>query len=121
MSPSSLPVEPFDLVIFGGTGDLAVRKLLPALFHRFVDGQIPASSRIIGIAREALDDDGYRELLRTSLSGTVDATQLDAFLQQVAYRSLDARKDEGWADFAALIKAQPDHVRVFYLDRKSVV
>ncbi|MBB6188035.1 glucose-6-phosphate dehydrogenase [Rhodanobacter sp. MP7CTX1] len=115
MSPSSLPVDPFDLVIFGGTGDLAVRKLLPALFHRFVDGQIPASSRIIGIAREALDDDGYRELLRTSLSGTVDATQLDAFLQQVAYRSLDARKDEGWADFAALIKAQPDHVRVFYL------
>jgi glucose-6-phosphate 1-dehydrogenase len=37
----SQPVEPFDLVIFGGTGDLAVRKLLPALYHRFIDGQIP--------------------------------------------------------------------------------
>jgi glucose-6-phosphate 1-dehydrogenase len=115
VSPSSQPVEPFDLVIFGGTGDLAVRKLLPALFHRFVDGQIPTSSRIIGIAREALDDDGYRGLLRTALTGAVDAVQLDAFLQQVAYRPLDARKDEGWADFAELIKGQPDHVRVFYL------
>jgi len=44
VSPSSQPVEPFDLVIFGGTGDLAVRKLLPALFHRFVDGQIPPAA-----------------------------------------------------------------------------
>ena len=66
-APSPL-VEPFDLVIFGGTGDLAVRKLLPAMFHRFLDGQLPPSSRIIGVAREALDDDGYRALLRQTLS-----------------------------------------------------
>src|SRR3546814_2617842 len=41
VTASTQSVEPFDLVIFGGTGDLAVRKLLPALFHRFLDGQIP--------------------------------------------------------------------------------
>jgi glucose-6-phosphate 1-dehydrogenase len=115
VTASSQSVEPFDLVIFGGTGDLAVRKLLPALFHRFLDGQIPASSRIIGIAREALDDAGYRALLREALADICDAAKLDVFLQQVGYRPLDARKDEGWAEFAALIKAQPDHVRVFYL------
>ena len=115
MTVSSQSVEPFDLVIFGGTGDLAVRKLLPALFHRFLDGQIPPSSRIIGIAREALDDAGYRALLREALVDICDAAKLDVFLQQVGYRPLDARKDEGWAEFAALIKAQPDHIRVFYL------
>jgi glucose-6-phosphate 1-dehydrogenase len=108
-------VESFDLVIFGGTGDLAVRKLLPALFHRFLDGQIPPSSRIVGVAREALDDDGYRALLRETLRSVCDAAKLDTFLQQVGYRSLDARKDEGWADFAALIHTQPTHIRVFYL------
>jgi len=113
-APSPL-VEPFDLVIFGGTGDLAVRKLLPAMFHRFLDGQLPPSSRIIGVAREALDDDGYRALLRQTLSAVCDAVKLDAFLQQVGYRPLDARKDAGWDDFAALIGSQPDHVRVFYL------
>ena len=75
MTVSSQSVEPFDLVIFGGTGDLAVRKLLPALFHRFVDGQIPTSSRIVGVAREALDDDGYSALLRTALTGSVDGAQ----------------------------------------------
>ena len=118
MTASSLPVETFDLVIFGGTGDLAVRKLLPALFHRFVDGQVPAQSRIIGIAREALDDDAYRaqvrEAVEQGVSHIVPAT-LDAFLALIAYRPLDARKAEGWDDFAELLKKQPDHIRVFYL------
>ena len=115
MTASQQSVEPFDLVIFGGTGDLAVRKLLPAMFHRFLDGQIPASSRIVGIAREALDDAGYRAQLREALVKICDAGKLDEFLKQVFYRSLDARKDDGWDDFAALIQAEPDHVRVFYL------
>jgi glucose-6-phosphate 1-dehydrogenase len=108
-------VEAFDLVIFGGTGDLALRKLLPAMFHRFLDGQIPPSSRIIGVAREALDDAGYRAQLRASLIKICDAAKLDQFLQQVFYRPLDARKDDGWDDFAALIASEAGHVRVFYL------
>ena len=116
VTASPQPVEPFDLVIFGGTGDLAIRKLLPALYHRFVDGQIPASSRIIGIAREGLDDDGYRTSLRKALQeGGGNAAKIEAFLGQVGYRSLDARKDEGWDAFAALIREQPGHIRVFYL------
>ncbi|MEO8858232.1 MAG: glucose-6-phosphate dehydrogenase, partial [Burkholderiaceae bacterium] len=115
MTASIQSVEPFDLVIFGGTGDLALRKLLPALFHRFLDGQIPASARIIGVARETLDDAGYRAQLREALVGICDARQLDVFLQQVFYRSLDARKDDGWDDFAELIRSQPEHIRVFYL------
>ncbi|MEO8778534.1 MAG: glucose-6-phosphate dehydrogenase [Rhodanobacter sp.] len=115
MTASLQSVEPFDLVIFGGTGDLAARKLLPAMFHRFLDGQLPPSSRIIGIAREALDDAGYRAQLRESLVKICDAAKLDEFLQQVFYRSLDARKDAGWDEFAGLIQAEPEHVRVFYL------
>ncbi|MGA1235150.1 MAG: glucose-6-phosphate dehydrogenase, partial [Lutimaribacter sp.] len=43
-----IPVEPFDLVIFGGTGDLAQRKILPALYRRFRAGQIPQGARVIG-------------------------------------------------------------------------
>ncbi len=115
MTASQQSVEPFDLVIFGGTGDLAVRKLLPAMFHRFFDGQLTPSSRIIGIAREALDDAGYRAQLRAVLVKICDAARLDEFLQLVFYRPLDARKNDGWDDFAALIQAEPEHVRVFYL------
>jgi len=108
-------VDSFDLVIFGGTGDLALRKLLPALFHRFADGQIPADSRIIGVARETLDDAAYRAQVREWLAGKGDAGKLDAFLQRVGYRALDARKDAGWAEFAAALANDADRVRVFYL------
>ena len=115
MTASNQPVESFDLVIFGGTGDLAMRKLLPALFHRYLDGQIPASSRIIGVARETTDDDGYRQQVREALKGDHDTAKVDTFLKQLGYRSLDARKDEGWDEFAELIRQQPDNIRVFYL------
>ena len=40
----------FDLVLFGGTGDLAMRKLLPALYRRYADGLIPPDARILGVA-----------------------------------------------------------------------
>ena len=45
---SFVPVQPFEIIVFGGTGDLARRKLLPALYHRYRDGQISDDSRIIG-------------------------------------------------------------------------
>ncbi len=115
MTANFAPVEAFDLVIFGGTGDLAYRKLLPALLRRHADGQIPAGSRIVGVAREALDDAGYRKQLQAALADVADAKTLEAFLQQVGYRSLDARKDAGWDAFAEMIGEQPEHVRVFYL------
>ncbi|MET0330505.1 MAG: glucose-6-phosphate dehydrogenase [Dyella sp.] len=115
---SSQPVESFDLVIYGGTGDLAVRKLLPALFHRFLDGQIPHSSRIVGVARAPLSADDYRNTVSQSiakLAADVPAEQTAAFLELIGYRSLDARKDDGWDEFAEMLSQRPDNVRVFYL------
>ena len=55
-----IPVDPFDLVIFGGTGDLARRKILPALFRRYCAGQMPEGSQIIGAARSDMDDARFR-------------------------------------------------------------
>ena len=46
-----VPVQVFDLIIFGGTGDLSMRKLLPALYHRDRDGQIIEDSRVIAVGR----------------------------------------------------------------------
>ena len=53
-----IPVDPFDLVIFGGTGDLARRKILPGLFRRFCAGQMPENARVIGAARTEMDRAG---------------------------------------------------------------
>ncbi len=59
-----IPVDEFDLVIFGGTGDLARRKILPGLFRRFLSRQMPAGSRIIGAARSELDEDKRAAMYR---------------------------------------------------------
>ena len=62
----------FDLVLFGGTGDLAWRKLLPALFQSFRHGSLPAGGRIIGVGRSAMTDDEYRALIATRLASVED-------------------------------------------------
>ena len=58
MTSRVIPVDPFTLVVFGATGDLARRKLLPAMMHRDLAGQIPPLARIIGVARRDLGREG---------------------------------------------------------------
>ena len=55
----------FDLILFGGTGDLVWRKLLPALFQAFRHGSLPEGGRIVGVARDDLSDDAYRALIKS--------------------------------------------------------
>jgi glucose-6-phosphate 1-dehydrogenase len=62
--PIANGVAPCDFVIFGGTGDLAVRKLLPALYLRDRDGHLTADTRIIAVARAGLDEPGYRHKIQ---------------------------------------------------------
>jgi glucose-6-phosphate 1-dehydrogenase len=58
------PPEPHAIVIFGASGDLTHRKLLPALYHLFHEGLLPASYGIVGYARTEMSDDGFREMAR---------------------------------------------------------
>ncbi|MEC5291778.1 glucose-6-phosphate dehydrogenase [Aurantimonas sp. C2-6-R+9] len=121
MSSQIIPVEPFDYVVFGGNGDLAERKLLPALYHRDHDGQIPDASRIIGASRSEISDEDYRAFARQALAKHVDAADMhqvsvDRFLSRLHYRKVDARADEGWDELRALLdEAGEDRIRAFYL------
>ncbi|MFP7672778.1 glucose-6-phosphate dehydrogenase [Marivita sp. S0852] len=112
-----IPVDPFDLVIFGGTGDLARRKILPGLFRRFCAGQMPEGSQIIGAARSDMDDSGYRKMVADAVAefgggADCDNGTLDAFLQTVHYVTTDAMGEGGWADLNS--RMQKDCVRAFY-------
>src|SRR4030095_9697682 len=55
-----VPVDPATIVIFGGAGDLAARKLLPALYNLHVDGLLPPRIAIVGVGRKAFTDETYR-------------------------------------------------------------
>ncbi len=61
------PREPQAIVIFGGSGDLSRRKLLPAFFHLFVEGLMPAEFGIIGYARSPMDDQSYRQFAQDAV------------------------------------------------------
>lgn len=111
-----IPVDPFDLVIFGGTGDLARRKILPGLFRRFCAGQMEDNGRIIGAARSEHETAEFRQIVADAIaefdpkSGTKE--QLAAFLERLEYVQVDALGEGGWKELAALMGE--DRVRAFY-------
>ena len=115
------PLSACDVVVIGGTGDLAIRKLLPALYLRDRDGQLPDGTRVIGVSRAGIDTEGYRakvrgELPRFLATDEVDPDVLDRFLGRLGHVSLDAGSDEDWPRLRdALAPTDEERVRVFYL------
>ncbi|MBD9373823.1 glucose-6-phosphate dehydrogenase [Rhizobium sp. ARZ01] len=120
MSSQFIPVEPFDYVVFGGTGDLAERKLLPALYHRQIAGQFTDPTRIIGASRAAMTDKAYREFAATALRehlkpGEFDDEQVKAFTERLFYISVDAKSEQGWDKLKEILDEGKERVRAFYL------
>ncbi len=120
MTSRVIAVAPFDLVVFGGTGDLARRKLLPALFLRFRATQMPPDARVFGVSRQDLTTDGYRQFINDALHDHVavedlDQPTVDAFLSVCSYVAIDARGSAGWPALAAALDDDPRPVRAFYL------
>lgn len=112
-----IPVDEFDLVIFGATGDLARRKILPGLYRRYFAGQIPAGARIVGAARSEMDDAGFRDLVRAAIDEFVapskkDTAQIDAFIETLSYVPIDATGEGGWSQLKTLVRQ--DVIQAFY-------
>ena len=112
-----IPVEPFDLVVFGGSGDLARRKILPGLYRRFCDGQITGDSQIIGAARAELSTEEYRAFVSASIDEFSGLSQDDpnlksAFLEIIDYVPIDAKGEGGWDVLAE--KTRQGVVSAFY-------
>jgi glucose-6-phosphate 1-dehydrogenase len=83
-------VDPCSIVIFGASGDLTSRKLIPAFYHLFKEKQMPADFRIIGFARREKADSGWRDELRQALdqfsrTKPVDEKVWKEFSQHIFY------------------------------------
>ena len=109
----------FDLVLFGGTGDLAMRKLLPALYRRSCAGQIDGASRIIGAARSQLSREEYLEQVRatceTHVGSAFDMSKWSKFAERLQYVRVDAQSEDDFGRLAEVLRGQEDRVRVFFL------
>ncbi len=113
-------VEAFDLVVFGGTGDLAHRKLFPALFQRDSDGQFTEPTRIISVARREMSDEKFREGVASSLRAFVgkEATAspvFKRFIERIQHLSVDVTGEKGWRELAKKLEGGEERVRAFYL------
>ena len=120
MNFSQPVIEPFDYVVFGGTGDLARRKLLPSLYKRDADGQLPDDSRIIAVARSELSRADFQELVDKSLHEFLHKEELrkeamQRFRERLHFVSVDAADSRGWPDLVTLLEDNPRKVRVFYM------
>jgi glucose-6-phosphate 1-dehydrogenase len=120
MTTRIIPVDLFDLVVFGATGDLAQRKLIPALFHRDEQGQLPEGSRIIGSSRRAMTDGEFRAFAQKAIESHVSEADrkpevLRRFLARLTYVAAEPGLDEGWPKLAAILQGGEDRIRVFYL------
>ena len=110
----------FDLVLFGGTGDLVWRKLMPALFQAFRHGTLPAGGRIIGVARDDLDDDQYRERIQARFEAVEGAKRPDPeefkkFASLLYFQKVDITQPDDFAHLAERLKARDADALVMYV------
>mgnify|MGYP000930142142 CR=1 FL=1 len=110
----------FDLVFFGGTGDLTWRKLMPALFQAFRHGKLPPGGRILAVARDDQSDQRYRDWLKErfrEVDGAKRPTEeeFEQFAQLVHYRRMDLSQPEHYAGLKTWLEERNADTVVLYL------
>ena len=114
-------VKPCTVVIFGASGDLTSRKLIPALCHLCAQGQLPNPFRIVGFARRPKTSEAWRAELRQSLlsrPGEFNDAQWDAFAPNVSYCAGEFGDAAAYRNLRALLDAFGPELRrnlIFYL------
>ena len=110
----------FDLVIFGGTGDLAWRKLLPALFQAFRHGSLPEGGRIVGVGRDDMTSEAYRALIKSRFDAVEptkrpNTEEFDRFAANLFYLRMDLSKPEYYVSLAEMLNARNADTVVMYV------
>src|SRR3569833_615822 len=120
VSSRIIPVQPIDYEVFGATGELTKRKLIPALYHRFYDGQFDEHSRIIGVSRTKWTDEDFRKAAREDIAKFVekdyqDEKVIDRFVSTFSYVANDVTDEAHWGDLSGKLRDDPKIVRAFYM------
>lgn len=110
------------IVIFGATGDLAMRKLFPSIYNLYCNGQIDENVAVVGAARKPWDNETFREHVKKSLMNKVDSEEEipDSFLSRFFYESVDVTEPSSYQNLQHLITTleetyETDGNRMFYL------
>ena len=110
----------FDLILFGGTGDLVWRKLMPALFQAFRHGSLPEGGRIVGVARDELSDEQYRALIKSrfddvELAKRPSDEEFSRFADLLFYLRMDLSSADDYPKLGDKLKQRSADTVVMYL------
>ncbi|MEG8099250.1 glucose-6-phosphate dehydrogenase [Candidatus Liberibacter brunswickensis] len=124
MQNKSTHIKDFDFIIFGGTGDLAKRKLFPALYHNYIKQKNQISSRIIGICRNKISVEEYRSFIGKELkiylkNNEYNSLKVKKFLSIIFYVNLDLEQNYGWDVLTEILENDRNKIRIFYLSVSS--
>jgi len=116
--------DPTTVVIFGASGDLTQRKIIPAFYNLFLDNWLPDDFAIVGVARTPLSDDAFRNRLRQGIDNysrrKTETERWQAFARHLSYTAGDYQDDAMWQALAAHLNRLDEtwHTaqrRIFYL------
>ncbi len=120
--PIDGPLAPCTIVIFGASGDLTARKLIPALYNLFLNRTLPEPFAVIGCARTELDDSLFREKLRQGCAehSTHDLSHWPEFARRIHYKAVDYQSRDSLNELATFLRRQDARSgtggnRIFYL------
>ena len=110
----------FDLVFFGGTGDLTWRKLMPALFQAFRHGKLPPGGRLLAVARDERTDEQYRAFIKERFAEVEPSKrpsddEFERFAQMLHYRRMDLSQPEHYAGLKVWIDERGADVAVMFM------
>ncbi len=114
----------FNLIIFGGTGDLAYRKIYPAIYQRFIDSQLTCSYNIIAITRKPNMQDVFKEEMQQFLTenlgkNNIDKDKVALFMKNVHLVSAKEASAEGYKDLKNFLATFKDYQNIFYYSTPS--
>lgn len=115
-------MKPCTIIIFGATGDLSKKKLLPALYHLEAENRLTADTRIICMGRQEMPQEEWKSLVDGYVSpkarGGIDKTVLDTFLSKITYFKCDLNDAMSYHELNTLVTSKENGFSqniVFYL------
>lgn len=126
MNPKqSIPdkITPFNIVIFGGDGDLSKRKIVPALYYRYIDGQLKNGFDIICVSRSSEDEEAFKTELRGFIASTLkngkNPKELETFLKRVILLKIPANNDAAYEALKIKLTEHGDRQTIYYFSVPS--
>ncbi len=119
-------LSPSDIVVFGGTGDLSLRKIVPALYYRLKDEQLHPQSRVFLLGRAEMSRKEHLESIRSACQNFITPTDYNAadwkrLEERLFYLQVDAKCTDHYQGLKKALDDNPRQVRVFYLSTPASI